>query len=85
MPDQIQRTNAFRWQVDVIFMGTDEEEILIASDAIDGFKSVLRDVLLSRMSVVRARAVAVRPEFMDLTGKIPKGCLKDYGFESLVQ
>ena len=82
---KIQVTNSFRFEIEIIFTGTLDESHSIAQDSSQGFKSVLRDILLARMPVERARKVAVRAQFIDFLGRIPDGCLKDHGFHSIIE
>jgi hypothetical protein len=83
---KIQVTNSFRFEIEIIFTGTLDESHSIAQDSSQCFKSVLRDILLARMPVERARKVAVRAQFIDFLGHIPYGgCLKDHGFHSIIE
>jgi hypothetical protein len=84
-PDPKNQTHHFRFSVDVIFNGSVAEGQAVVDDTSAGFRSVLRDVLLARLPVARARQVAVRGGFVDFLGELPKGCLKDIGFGSIIE
>lgn len=70
--------------IDFIFLGTDAEIEAIAADAADGFKCVFRDVLLARMSLPRAKGVAVKCIGNTWVGPLPPTCLKEEGFGSVI-